>query len=338
MKFMNRENSTDPTNSKNSTNFFFNRVGRARSGWRFLIFQLLFAFLYASAGIALLFLITRLTAADLNGKSVASFVVPNVVLLFAALGGGWLCAKFLENLPFRSLGLWFTKNWLKDLFFGAAIGVASISFAVLIGVLLGGMRLQANGNADGAAIFKTLGVSLIVFVIAAAAEEALFRGYILQTFTRARLAWFAILLTSVLFATAHNNNQSATFLSWLNTFLAGIWFGFAYLKTRSLWFPFGIHMTWNWLQGAFFGLPVSGITSLTTAPFFEQIDKGANLWTGGDYGIEGGIACTIAIIISGALVWFSPIFKLSEEMFKLTNEENARVKSTDSDTSKSPEF
>ena len=299
---------------------FFNDTGRIRSGWRFIIFQIAFAFLYAAFAAAILFALARLSV-NFAGGSLLSFVVPTSIMLTAALLCGWLCGKYLENLPFRALGFWFTKNWLKDFIFGAATGALSISFAVLIGIIFGGLRLKPNDEAGTTPILLTLLVSFVVFFVAAAAEEALFRGYIFQTLTRARLSWLAILITSVLFATAHNNNFDAGILSWINTFLAGIWFGVAYLKTRNLWLPFGIHLTWNWLQGAFFGLPVSGITSLTTAPYFQQIERGEKLVTGGDYGIEGGIACTIAIIVSGALIWLAPFVKPSEEMLNLTDNE-----------------
>ncbi|MDQ3322151.1 MAG: CPBP family intramembrane metalloprotease, partial [Acidobacteriota bacterium] len=150
--------------------------------------------------------------------------------------------------------------------------------------------------------------------------------YILQTFARARLAWLAVVFTSLFFASAHLRNQNADWISTVNTGLAGVWFGIAYLKTRNLWFPFGIHLMWNWLQGAFFGLPVSGITSLTTAPFLQQTEQGIKLLTGGDYGIEGGIACTIAIVASGVLIWFAPFIKPNEEMLVLTGEENTNRK------------
>ena len=53
------------------------------------------------------------------------------------------------------------------------------------------------------AIGQTLTVSFLLFVLAAAAEEMLFRGYPLQTLTRANLAWLGVLLTSVPFAVAH---------------------------------------------------------------------------------------------------------------------------------------
>jgi membrane protease YdiL (CAAX protease family) len=316
-----RDNFVNSKNSTKFTNFFFNEHGRIRSGLRFLIFQLLFVAFGFPFGLGIELFLRNLSIPYEKG-GVLSFVVPSFILLSLALFFGWLCGKFLEGLPFRALGAWFTKNWLRDFGSGLIIGAASIAIAVLLAILLGGMRLQIYETSDSSAIFSTLGGSLVVFIIAAAAEEAYFRGYILQTFARAHLAWVAIAMTSLFFASAHLNNQNAGWLSTANTILAGIWFAIAYLKTRNLWFPFGIHLAWNWLQGAFFGIPVSGVTTLTTAPLMQQTDKGVQLFTGGDYGIEGGIACTIAIIISAILIWFAPFIKPTHEMLLLTNREN----------------
>ena len=64
-------------------------------------------------------------------------------------------------------------------------------------------------------------------------------------------------------------------------------FGAAYLKTRTLWFPFALHFAWNWVQGAFLGITVSGLKQLITAPLFRATDAGPVWLTGGEYGIEG---------------------------------------------------
>jgi hypothetical protein len=138
------------------------------------------------------------------------------------------------------------------------------------------------------------------------------------------LAWLAIVLTSLFFAAGHLTNPSANYIAILNTVLAGIWFSVAYLKTRTLWLAFGLHLAWNWVQGAILGLPVSGITEITTAPAFLPTNTGSTILTGGDYGIEGGIACTIAVIISILLIWFLPIFKPTEEMLNLSDNENPK--------------
>jgi membrane protease YdiL (CAAX protease family) len=205
------------------------------------------------------------------------------------------------------------------------LGAVSILFAALVGMVFGGLSFQLNHTNGQSAILLTLGISLGVFIIGAAAEEAFFRGYMLQTFARARLAWLAIAFTSLFFASAHLNNPNASYISVLNTALAGVWFGIAYLKTRNLWFVFGLHLAWNWVQGAFLGLPVSGITELTTAPLLRVSEFGAEQITGGDYGIEGGIACTIAIIFSTVLIWYLSFLKPTEEMLALTNGENPAV-------------
>ena len=130
-----------------------------------------------------------------------------------------------------------------------------------------------------------------------------------------------VILTSAFFALAHYGNPGATAFSVINTGLAGIWLGVAYLKTRNLWFPFGVHLMWNWMQGAFFGIEVSGLQNLITAPFLREIDSGPVWLTGENYGIEGGVACTIALLLSTTLIWFAPFLKPTEELLALTSEE-----------------
>jgi len=82
---------------------------------------------------------------------------------------------------------------------------------------------------------------------------------------------------AALFASGHLGNPNASAFAWLNTFLAGVWFGVAYWKTGDLWFPFGMHLAWNWMQGAFFGIEVSGLTEITASPLLKEIDRGPSL-------------------------------------------------------------
>jgi len=307
----------------NPSEIFINRYGRVRSGWRFAVFFIaLFALLSVIGGIggAIIFYVPI----GFSENSLLAFALPYIVLLMAAVLVGWLCGRFLENLPFRALGCWFTSNWLKDLALGLIFGAAAMSVAALITVIFGATSFQFNLAAGQSAILLTLAVSLGIFIIGAASEEALFRGYILQTFVRANLAWLAITLTSLFFAAGHLTNPGANYIAILNTVLAGIWFSVAYLKTRTLWLAFGLHLAWNWVQGAVLGLPVSGITEITTAPVFLSTNNGLTFLTGGDYGIEGGIACTIAVIFFILLTWFLPIFKPTEEMLNLTSNENPK--------------
>src|SRR4030095_4939741 len=123
----------------------------------------------------------------------------------------------------------------------------------------------------------------------------------------------AIVITSIFFGAVHIRNPDAGVISTVNTILAGVWFGVAYLKTRDLWFVWGLHLMWNWMQGAFFGIEVSGITDLVSTPLLKEIDSGPVWLTGSTYGVEGGIVTTIAILVSIVSIYFLPI-KPSEEI------------------------
>ncbi|HYO92723.1 MAG TPA: CPBP family intramembrane glutamic endopeptidase, partial [Pyrinomonadaceae bacterium] len=165
-----------------------------------------------------------------------------------------------------------------------------------------------------------------------------FRGYPLQTMTRAKLAVVGLVLTSLVFAYVHKNNPNNppglppfTYLGFhfvnipfINTMLAGVWLAVAYLRTRSLWFPLGIHWSWNWTMGALLGLPVSGIEALTPAPLLRAAVTGPQWLTGGAYGVEGGVACTLAILASTLFIWRTPALSATPEMVRLTDKENPK--------------
>lgn len=302
---------------------FLNSVGRLRSGWRLAIFIGIF-FLISAIFSMILFAATQAFQLDKTTSRFIDFTVGNFFSALFAILIGWGCNKLLEDLSFRALGCWFAKSWFKDLVLGLGVGIFTILFAAGISFLAGGLSFQFNQTSEKSAILSTLAISFLIFVLGSIAEEAIFRGYVLQTLTRAKLVWFGILLTSLPFGLIHFSNPNANVFSTANTVLAGIWFGLAYLKTRNLWFPFAIHFMWNWVQGAFLGIPVSGLKELTPNPILQAVDIGPTWLTGGHYGLEAGFACTVALIISILLIWFLPIFKPTDEMLALTNHENPK--------------
>ncbi|MGI8468854.1 MAG: CPBP family intramembrane glutamic endopeptidase [Pyrinomonadaceae bacterium] len=305
---------------------FFNSVGRLRSGWRVTAFLVSYLILTIIFGLGAYAILTSLGIGFAPNSFVSlttTFTIFSIVSIFL----GWFYEKIFEDLPFRALGCGLTKNWFKDLIFGLIIGAISILFVALIAFIFGGLKFESNQTANSSAIFSTLLTTLLIFIVGAISEETLFRGYVLQTLFRARYAWFGIILTSLLFASAHNNNPGANPLSWLNTFIAGVWFAVAYFKTRTLWFPFGLHLMWNWMQGSILGISVSGLSEITPAPLLHSNDFGPVWLTGGNYGIEGGVACTIVLILATVLIWFAPFLKPTEEMLDLTSRENPKISS-----------
>ncbi|HEX8843401.1 MAG TPA: type II CAAX endopeptidase family protein [Pyrinomonadaceae bacterium] len=315
----------------------FNRAGRLRSGWRLLIYGLL-TYLGIQMAFVLVGILLALSLGPdahlvLNGRW--GFVIQGLTILVPATLIGWACCKLLEDLPPRALGWAFHKGWLRDLLLGSLVGALSLLLAAGIAALFGGLKFTLNTPLMFQSVGETLLASIPVLILAAAWEEVIFRGYPLQTMARSHLAWVAIIITAIIFSAGHLNNPNvAKGFTFVNTALAGVWLAIAYLRTRNLWFPLGIHWAWNWTMGAVLGIPVSGIRRLTPNALLHATDFGPAWLTGGDYGLEGGAACTIALLISTIFVWRTPLFRADEEMLRLTDRENPRPEAG----SQKPEF
>jgi membrane protease YdiL (CAAX protease family) len=309
---------------------FINEFGRLRSGWRVGLYVVLI--------IAISFVLTIALRIAYATAAASGLVIPRrayvwdmffrVSLLVTALVAGYLCARVLEGLPWRSLGLTLHSGWLRDLLVGSLIGFVAIVVGVAVAMLGGGLKLSLSD--DGlAGIGRSLIGSSVLLMVAALAEEVMFRGYGLQTLARARLASLGVLLTCAFFSLVHLSNPNAVpGFTLVNTALAGVWFGVAYLRTRSLWFPLGMHWAWNWALGWFFGLPISG-AKIVSHPLIEANDTGPFWLTGGSYGIEGGLAGTIAMLLFTIFTWRTSLVSATPELLKMTSEENPAKLSTD---------
>lgn len=294
--------------------FFIGNDDRLRSGWRaafffaaFLVCGILFEF---SAFLILTSIIGRARSAIL--ATAWLFLILGIVRLASAVLVGWICGVTLEGLRFRVLGWGLHRGWWRDIALGSLIGAASMLLAAGITAAIGGIRFSFNPS-SATTIGKTALVTLLVFVIAGAAEEAIFRGYPLQTFTRAKLAWVGVLVTSFAFAVGHLSNPNVSKgLPFVNTALAGVWLAVGYLRTRSMWFPVGLHWSWNWIQAAMLGIPVSGNERFAPAPLLHAMNAGPDWLTGGAYGLEGGAACSAALIISTIIVWRTKLVSVTD--------------------------
>ena len=306
---------------------FINDAGRLRSGWRVGVFVFLYIVCWFTFSFGVRMFAFAVHSIPFFSRPLVADLIFRLTLIASALTAGWLCNRLLERLPWRALGLGFHQRWWWDLLLGSFIGILTLVIAAGIAFAGGGLRFSFSGSSLLPLTLRTLLATAVLFVFAALGEEALFRGYPLQTLTRAHLVWLAILITSLLFGAAHLGNPNVVAgITFTNTALAGVWLTVAYLRTRSLWFPLGVHWSWNWALGSVFGLPVSGL-KLSSNPLMVAVDRGPAWLTGGDYGIEGGIACTVALIISTLFIWRTRLVSATPELLKMTSSENAVVRS-----------
>jgi membrane protease YdiL (CAAX protease family) len=311
---------------------FLNRQHRLRSGWRLAIFCAAYSAALAAvfAIIGAVFFFLNISNPDQRLSGTLGYILQSFILFSTALLVGWGCGRLFEDLPLRALGWAQHRGWLRDLLLGTLLGVVSLLVAALVATAFRGFQFSVGPTISSVAFVKTFFGSAVIFIIAAAAEEMLFRGYPLQTMMRALPFIAAVIPSSVIFAYVHLDNPNVAWgFTFINTTLAGFWLAVAYLRTRSLWFPLGLHWAWNWAMGALLGLPVSGITSLTRAPLFRATDTGPAWLTGGAYGIEGGAACTVALIISTIFIWKTGLLKADEELKILTDAEVPKTVTSD---------
>jgi len=312
--------------------FFYNKAGRLRSGWRLAIFIVAFLILSIALVLFVNFALARALSRDAYDVMFAEggwgFVLQSFVTFVPAALVAWGCGYVLEDLPWRALGWATHRGWLRDALVGLLVGGAAVNVAALAGVVAGGYRIEfaATGAGD---LAQTLASSGFVFLLGAAAEEMTFRGYPLQTLMRSWPIAPALVFSSITFGLVHMQNPNVVpGFTLVNTALAGAWLAVAYWRTRSLWFPLGLHFGWNWVQGALLGSPVSGITRITPHPLFKLSDTGPEWIGGGAYGIEGGAACTLAIILATIFVWRTRLLSATPELRHYTDHENPNPEQT----------
>lgn len=184
----------------------------------------------------------------------------------------------------------------RGLLRGTLLGIAIVLPALAIAVGLGGLRY---GSAGGTAVeYAATGIwTALILLPAAAGEEIALRGYPLRVLVDRWGRWLALAVTSAAFSLLHGANPNVGRLAFLNIVLAGILLGLICLKTGDLWWATGVHLGWNLATGFLADLPVSGL-KVVDAPLMEVTETGAVLVTGGDFGLEGGLAATAALALA----------------------------------------
>lgn len=223
----------------------------------------------------------------------------------------WLVGGLVDRRGLRGFGLTLDRGFLADLGFGLALGGALMGL-VFVGEWGAGF-LVVTGTLEsgipGVTFFQAIWVPAFVFLCVGIYEELLFRGYLLLNLAEGlafdRLGGprggmvLACLLSSAVFAAGHAGNPNASWISTVNIGVAGVFLALGFLWTGRLALPIGLHVTWNFFQSSVFGFPVSGLTLGTSVLGIEQ--RGPEVWTGGAFGPEAGLAGLLAMLLGSVL-------------------------------------
>jgi len=134
---------------------------------------------------------------------------------------------------------------------------------VAIGFIGFGVLLLLNIEFEFVSIIKKNSIFESIYKIpkelsTAFIEEFLLRGLVfvglLQLINNKN---FALIISSLLFSLLHiSDNPIVGFISY---FIAGLMYGIALLRFKSIWIPIGLHFSWNYFQGVIFGFPIGGL-------------------------------------------------------------------------------
>ncbi len=216
-------------------------------------------------------------------------VAAGLAAAFHAWGGEDPLAGWRSG--WRALGL--------DIAAGLALGLASMIAVAAVDFALGWSAWTAP---DLGPALVGLGWMIAVLVPAAAAEEVIFRGYVLRTLENWRGWTLGFVVSSVLFGLAHSLNPNVSALPLINIVLAGAALALAYrVSGGRLWLPIAYHFMWNYAQGPLLGFPVSGLGDFQAG--LTATTTGPALWTGGAFGPEGGLAATAILLATCAGLW-----------------------------------
>jgi uncharacterized protein len=303
------------TDMKVFQTIFVSGDGRVRSGWRLLL-QLALS--------ALFLILFQLLISPFGGRNLQIIAGGAAITL-----GIIIAAAMLDKRPLRDFGLSMNVVWWKECGIGFLMAAAVMSLIVLIQWLAGWVEFNGFGwnRASDRSFFPIFAGYVVTMAFVGFYEELWTRGYQIRNITeglhsgknRNAAGIGAIVITSLVFGLLHMGNPNATVFSIVVIIMAGVMLAVPFVITGRLGLSIGIHFGWNVIQGAFYGLPVSGIRFRQSLLQFEM--TGPELWTGGRFGPEGGLlgvagVVVLAVITTVWLGWKGYSITISEELVR----------------------
>jgi membrane protease YdiL (CAAX protease family) len=222
--------------------------------------------------------------------------------LAIALVANLLVLRMFTTRKLVELGLWWNRASMENLAFGILGGGGAACLVLGPAVLAGAARFAGTPNDQPS--FTVLVFVTALLALGAMGEELMMRGYGFQILLATCGTWATILPVGVVFAFLHTGNPNATWLGIANTAGFGMLFGYAYVRSRDLWLPAGLHFGWNFTL-PLFGVNVSGLTMKVTG--HEMVWRAGNLWSGGKYGPEASVLTSVMVAVLSVYLWKAPI-------------------------------
>lgn len=277
-------------------------TGRLYCWWRVLAFlgvALVTAYLFLSV-LAMPFFPASLTPQTMSPQLMRTLSCILTIALIAGFGiGGVWAVRWLEQLPFETLGLSLSGPWLRMLLTSLLAGLL-VPVALGAAFLLSGMA-SIHYHAFATIGWRQLGAGAVLIVLASVKKELILHGYLLQTLLRGigLLAWLLISLMYVGYIYSQAPNTPLIALA--NLLVLVLLIGMVYLRTGTLWASIGISCGWSLGLLLLHPSAVEGMAGKVSLPISIAL-SGPSWLSGGNAGPEGGAALSIILLITLGLL------------------------------------
>jgi membrane protease YdiL (CAAX protease family) len=234
---------------------------------------------------------TRGADSLVSGVPILALLVGVGAAVAAVAFYAWLCRKVEARETVEEVAAEGRWSGLRR---GFLLGGAMFTATLLIIAMFGGWDI------DGGSFWAFLaGFGAMASV--AVNEELLFRGVVFRILEERTGTVISFVLSCLIFGFAHGVNANATVWGLLSIAIeGGSLVTAAYVLTRSLWLPIGIHLAWDFTEGGIFGVQNSGTEQ---AGLLHTKLLGADWLTGGTFGPEASpFAMLICLAVSAFLL------------------------------------
>ena len=221
--------------------------------------------------------------------------------LTAAIFANWLALRVYEDRPLWSIGLYAGTASARNGAIGVAGGMGAASLVLAAPLATG---LAHLGHAPASPTAGTVPFAMLLLAAGSMGEEMLFHGYAFQVLLPRLGRWATVFLAGAIFALMHASNPHATWFGLVNTAGFGVLFGYAFLRSRDLWLPIGLHFGWNFTL-PLLGVNLSGLRMNVTG--HEMVWTAGKLWSGGDYGPEASLLTSGVLVLLFIYLRVAPI-------------------------------
>ncbi|MEV5887918.1 CPBP family intramembrane glutamic endopeptidase [Nonomuraea fuscirosea] len=174
---------------------------------------------------------------------------------------------------------------------GTLLGFGLFTGLMALIAMFGGWQAVSWGSIGG--LLGAVGMMASVAV----AEELLFRGVLFRIMEERLGTVISLIVSTLLFGATHLVNVNATLWGVLSIALTGgAMTAAAYIATRSLWLPIGLHFAWNFTHTGIFGVSLSG----SDAPVVGLLNvtlSGPSALTGGVFGPEASLLALVVCLV-----------------------------------------